>query len=197
MPNVDPIGGIILAAGNSLRFGGDKRFEVMPEGKTLLEETIRSAMTCIARILVVLRKDDEFGDRLNGFVNDRYLRFFCAPDSDQGMGSSLANSISELENWQAALVILGDMPYIKQETYETLIAAYQTDSKAIIVPVYQGKTGHPVLFDRCYFPELEKISGDQGAKSIIEANPQHIINVEVDDPGILLDIDKPEDLKSS
>ena len=118
MPNVDPIGGIILAAGNSLRFGGDKRFEVMPEGKTLLEETIRSAMTCIARILVVLRKDDEFGDRLNGFVNDRYLRFFCAPDSDQGMGSSLANSISELENWQAALVILGDMPYIKQETYE-------------------------------------------------------------------------------
>lgn len=190
------IGGIILAAGNSKRFGEDKRGRRLANGKMLLEETIGSAMQSIQRLLVVLRHDDAFGDRLNGLVNDRNIRFYCAPDSDQGMGSSLANAIGQNDDWQAALIMLGDMPYIQQPTFAAILNAYQPDNKSIIVPVTNNIQGHPVLFDRCYFDELSKLKGDTGARSILEAHAGQVIHVAVDDPGILIDIDLPSDIES-
>jgi molybdenum cofactor cytidylyltransferase len=189
-----PIGGIILAAGSSKRFGEDKRARRLPSGNMLLEDTIRSAMQSIQRLLVVLRHDDEFGDRLNGLVNDRYIQFYRAPDSDQGMGSSLANAIGQSDDWQAALIMLGDMPYIQQPTFEAILNAYQPGNESIVVPVTNDIQGHPVLFDQCYFDALSKLNGDKGARPLIEANSQRVIQVEVDDPGILIDIDLPEDI---
>jgi molybdenum cofactor cytidylyltransferase len=189
-----PIGGIILAAGSSKRFGEDKRARRLPSGNMLLEDTIRSAMQSIQRLLVVLRHDDEFGDRLNGLVNDRYIRFYSAPDSDQGMGSSLANAITQCDDWQAALILLGDMPYIQQPTFETILNAYQPGNESIIVPVTNDIQGHPVLFDQSYFDELSRLHGDKGARPIIEAHSQRVIQIEVDDPGILIDTDLPEDI---
>jgi molybdenum cofactor cytidylyltransferase len=190
-----PIGGIILAAGSSQRFGEDKRARRLPSGNTLLEDTIRSAMPSIQRLLVVLRHDDEFGDHLNGLVNDRYIQFYQAPDSDQGMGSSLANAITQCEDWQAALIMLGDMPYIQQPTFEAILNAYQPGDESIVVPVTNDIQGHPVLFDQCYFGELSKLKGDQGARPIVKAHSKRVVHVEVDDPGILIDIDVPEDIE--
>lgn len=192
-----PIGGIILAAGSSKRFGEDKRGRRLPNGNMLLEETISSAMPSIERLLVVLRHDDEFGDRLNGLVNDRYIRFYRAPDSDQGMGSSLANAIGQSENWQAALIMLGDMPYVQQPTFEAILNAYKPGDKSIVVPVTNNIQGHPVLFDRCYFDALSKLKGDKGARPILEAHKEKVILVAVDDPGILVDIDLPGDIETS
>ncbi|MEX2326091.1 MAG: nucleotidyltransferase family protein, partial [Pseudomonadales bacterium] len=61
---------------------------------------------------------------------------------------------------------------------------------------YNGKPGHPVLFDRAYFDELELLEGDVGAKSVIDAHPDKVITVEVDDENIFRDIDTPDDLAS-
>ena len=191
-----PIGGIILAAGSSKRFGADKRARRLPSGNMLLEDTIRSAMQSVQRLLVVLRHDDEFGDRLNGLVNDRYIQFYRAPDSDQGMGSSLANAIGQNDDWQAALIMLGDMPYIQQSTFKAILNAYQAGSESIVVPVINDIQGHPVLFDQCYFAELGKLSGDQGARPVIKAHSERVVHGEVDDPGILIDVDLPEDVES-
>ena len=191
-----PIGGIILAAGSSVRFGEDKRGRRLPSGNMLLEDTIQSAMQSIQRLLVVLRHDDAFGERLNGLVNDRYIQFYCAPDSSQGMGSSLANAIGQSDDWQAALIMLGDMPYIQQATFEAILDAYQPGNESIVVPVNNDIQGHPVLFDECYFGELSKLSGDKGARPVIEAHSEKVVYVDVDDPGILIDIDLPEDIKS-
>lgn len=191
-----PIGGIILAAGSSRRFGGDKRLQPLSGSKTLLEVTIRSAMKDMDRLLVVLRSEDEFGDRLNGLVNDRFIEFFRAPDSAKGMGSSLANAIHKAHNWQAALILPGDMPYVQQNTLKTILAAYRPGSGAIVVPTMHGRPGHPVLFDRCYFDEIAALEGDEGARSILAAHPDKIIRIAVNDAGILLDIDTPEDLQS-
>jgi molybdenum cofactor cytidylyltransferase len=112
------------------------------------------------------------------------------------MGSSLANAIAQCREWQAALVMLGDMPYIQQPTFEALLNAYQQGSASIIVPVFNGIQGHPVLFDQCYFDELSKLNGDRGARSIIEAHSERVIHVEVTDPGILIDIDLPKDIEA-
>lgn len=191
-----PIGGIVLAAGSSRRFGDDKRLQPLSGSRTLLEVTIRSAMNDMDRLLVVLRSEDEFGDRLNGFVNDRFIEFYRAPDSAKGMGSSLANAIHKADTWQAALVMLGDMPYVQQPTLKAILAAYQPGSGAIIVPTLHGRPGHPVLFDRCYFDEIASLEGDEGARSILAAHPDKIIHVDVNDEGIFLDIDTPEDLQS-
>ncbi len=192
-----PIGGIVLAAGSSRRFGNDKRLHPLSDSKTLLEVTIRSAMNDMDRLLVVLRKEDEFGDRLNDLVNDRFIEFYRAPDSAKGMGNSLANAIHKADNWQAALILLGDMPYVQQSTLQAIIAAYKPNSGAIIVPTVDGQPGHPVLFDQCYFDEIATLDGDEGARSILAAHPDKIIRVAVNDAGILLDIDTPEDLQSS
>jgi molybdenum cofactor cytidylyltransferase len=191
-----PIGGIILAAGSSVRYGEDKRLQQLSSGSTLLETTTRSAMDSIQRLLVVLRKEDEFGDRLNTLVNDRYIQFYRAPDSADGMGSSLANAIHKAAKWQAAMVLLGDMPYIQQCTFDAIIAAYKPDTGAIIVPTTNGQQGHPVLFDQCYFDEISALTGDLGARCILEAHQDKIIEVPVNDAGILLDIDTPEDMLS-
>ena len=190
-----PIGGIILAAGSSRRFGQDKRMHRLPGGRRLLEETIRQAMLNVQRLLVVLRAEDDIGNQVSELVNEPSLRFYRAPDSSGGMGSSLANAIGQIDDWQAVLILLGDMPYIRQTTFASILAAYRPGSRAIIVPVTNDIQGHPVLFDRCYFPDLADLHGDHGARQILAAHSEQVIHIEVDDPGILTDIDLPEDIE--
>ncbi|MGI9322881.1 MAG: nucleotidyltransferase family protein, partial [Pseudomonadales bacterium] len=112
-----------------------------------------------------------------------------------GMGHSLANAIGEVQDWQAAFIVLGDMPFVAQQTLEALKAACQTaPAGAIIVPAFKGALGHPVGFHRSHFNEIAALSGDKGARSVIDAHPTQVIQVAVEDEGILRDIDQPKDL---
>lgn len=192
------IGAIILAAGSSRRFGDDKRRSVLPSGQLILEESIHKAASVIDEVVVVLRfGDTQFGKELNDKINNPSVQYFCAPDSAKGMGSSLSNAIKPDRNWNACLVFLGDMPFVQAETVESLLAEYEfrkQDCSPIVLPTRNKKRGHPVLFDKNYFDEMAQLSGDQGARSVIEAHRKSVFEVEVEDPGVIQDIDTPEDL---
>ena len=192
------IGAIILAAGSSRRFGDDKRKSSLPSGQILLEESIHKAASVIDEVLVVLRfGDKDFSAELTSRINNDDVSYYCAPDSAQGMGHSLANGIAKVKDWDAALVFLGDMPFVQAETVESLLAEYEFRKNKvapIVIPVRHGERGHPVLFANEYFAEISALAGDRGAKAVIDAHPDQVFEIEVEDPGVIRDIDTPEDL---
>jgi molybdenum cofactor cytidylyltransferase len=92
------------------------------------------------------------------------------------------------------VVALADMPYIKPETAR-IIARALSEGAAIAAPAYRGERGHPVGFARRFGDELSALRGDAGAREILTAHPDWVTLYEVDDPGVLRDIDEPSDLE--
>jgi molybdenum cofactor cytidylyltransferase len=74
------------------------------------------------------------------------------------------------------------------------MATYEKSRAHIIIPTYQGTRGNPILFDRSVFPQIERIRGDMGAKSVVQKNTADVLEVEVSDRGVLVDFDTPSDL---
>ncbi len=110
-----------------------------------------------------------------------------ASSSETGMAYSLVHGIQQSRaDTDAWMIALADMPAIRPGSIQKLMHALQAGAD-IAVLVYQGKRGHPVGFSRLYLPELLQLQGDQGARSLLSRFP--VTEVEVDDPGILFDID--------
>ncbi len=190
------IGAIILAAGSSRRFGEDKRKSLLGSGKSILATTIGNTVDFFADIMVVLRFGDlEYARALEGEFST--ITCYCAPDSAQGMAHSLANAIARSSNWDAAAIFLGDMPYLQTETIGLLLETYgnAAASEPIIVPVHEGSPGHPVIFSRRFFPEITRLKGDAGARSVVQAHIRQVIEVPTEDSGIERDIDRPEEIE--
>ena len=189
------IGALILAAGSSRRFGGDKRTSRLPSGEAVLEATIAKVNPRFAEILVVLRHGDL---NLAEVLQDKFrgLLTFLAPDSALGMGHSLADGIKQVQHWRASAIFMGDMPFIQPETIDLLLDQHNLheSNQPIIVPSYRNQTGHPVIFSKAYYTELTALRGDEGAKSIVRRYADHVIQVPCLDRGVLDDIDVPEDL---
>ncbi len=189
-------GAIVLAAGSSCRFGTDKRMAQLANGKTLIQQSINNALQSFTEVLVVLRCDDWlFEQELQAQVKDPRLRTYRAPESALGMGHSLANAIPHLVS-DAAFIFLADMPYIQQATLVQLKTAFTENQNKfpIVLPVHAERPGNPVGFDRAYFPDIAQLSGDRGARQIIDQHQDRVIKVAVDDAGVLQDIDSPDDL---
>ena len=191
------IGAIVLAAGSSRRFGGDKRKAILPNGKMVIQQSVQKALTCFDAVTLVLRYgDNEFAAKLSALINDPKLNIFQAPDSALGMGHSLANAIREVTDWDGAFVFLADMPHLQQATISQLQQIFTTNqaNDPIVVPTFGGQFSHPVGFASRYFNELAALTGDKGAKPVINANADKVIEVAVDDQGVIKDVDLPKDL---
>jgi len=191
------IGGIILAAGSSRRFGDDKRKSTMPSGQAMLEESIHKAISALDKVVVVLRFGDrEYAKELEASIDNSDVSFLCAPDSAQGMAHSLANAIHQVKEWEAAIVFLGDMPFVQAETVDSIMGEYQfrKGNSPIVLPTKEGERGHPVLFCQDYFDEIQALRGDRGARVVVDAHPDNVFTIEVLDPGVIRDIDTPADL---
>ena len=205
-------GAIVLAAGTSQRFGTDKRRLQLANGKTLLQQTIETALPLFTEVLVVLRCDDqrfeeELQDQMREQMQDQIpeqvpgqkqpprWRTYRAPESALGMGHSLANAIPQLVS-DVAFICLADMPYIQPATLVRLQQAVtdHQQQQPIVRPVHAGVAGNPVGFDSAYFPDLAALRGDQGAKQVIVRHQARLVEVPVDDPGVLQDIDSPDDV---
>ena len=115
------------------------------------------------------------------------------PDYLQGMASSLRCGIEALPGESAGvLVLLADMPLVDVACLDRLIDVFEGQS-AIIVPVYQGQRGNPVLWPRRYFDEIRALKGDQGARHLLEQHADAVVTVEMTHDGVLKDIDSPQD----
>lgn len=193
------VGAIILAAGSSRRFGDDKRKTTLQNGNMLIENTINVAAKTLDSVLVVLRFGDRaFADELDSTIKIPGISYFLAPDSAKGMAHSLSNAIQKAVDIDAAMIFLADMPYIKEETIRKLINSYNAnkDLQPIVIPTSNGTPGHPVIFDNAYFNEIQLLEGDRGARPVVDAHQDKLIQVEIDDPGILRDIDTLDDIAS-
>ena len=186
MPQLPPLA-LVLAAGFARRFGADKRVALMPDGRTVLDTVLARIADAGIAALPVLRRGDEA-------LWPRYSTALTVADEVAlaGMGSSLAAALKLVPAGRDVMVCLADMPYVQSSTYAALARAAAIDS--IVCPAYQARRGNPVLFGADFIGELKKISGDRGAKSLLERHADRVIDVAVDDPGIHRDIDTPHDV---
>lgn len=185
------IGGVLLAAGRSRRFGADKRMARLASGETVLERAVAVLAPAVDELLLVIGADDEPADFAVRFPGVRVHR---APDSAAGMGSSLAEAIRTAPAWRGCLVGLADMPFIAPATALAVRAAMDEE---IVVPRYRGQWGHPVGFPQRVFTALSALQGEAGARALILAESARCRFLDIDDQGVLADVDTPEALRAA
>lgn len=190
------VGAIVLAAGFSRRFGSIKLNARLPDGRSLLEQSLLNLQDSVICDIIVVGRPElaETGtyDCLQHL--HRPCQLVMTQSAELGMGHSLADAARAIPaHWKAALVCLADMPYIAQHTLDELIERSRSDR--IIVPFFQGQKGHPVSFGADFFSELSDSQGDSGARHVLSRYANVIETLDVDDPGVIKDIDRPGDLE--
>lgn len=187
------VAAILLAAGSSRRFGGQKLL-VPWRGRPLFEHALDAltASPAIAETIVVVPP---------GFAappERPRCRFIVNPDHEEGMASSLRAGVRAApEGADAYLVALADMPRITPELIAALIARYRAAGRQIVVPVHRGRRGHPVMLSSELRQPLLAIAGDVGAREIIRAHPEWVGEFETGDGAVVFDVDVPGDLGSA
>ncbi|MBI2731888.1 MAG: nucleotidyltransferase family protein [Aquabacterium sp.] len=185
------IAGLILAAGRGVRFGGDKRLVRLPDGRTLLEATLARHAGLSSPLWVVLRPGDEAASALARSYGAQIL---ICEDAHLGMGHSLAcgaRALMDEPELDGVVVDLADMPWVSAHTLRLIRQALAEHGQAV-VPLYQGRMGQPRGLPASCLAALARLRGDEGARHIVSW--QDAVHVDVDDHGILQDIDRPADL---
>ena len=176
---------IVLAAGSARRFGGDK-LSADFLGKPMLWHAIRAACAAPVERVVVVCPPALALPEWQGAAQVDALRIVS-----DALSTSLKAGVAAVSSANGALVFLGDMPLVPEGVAGAL-ARHLGDSFAA-VPRHHGRSGHPVLLSRRAFPDVALLAGDTGAGHLLKARDD-IAWLEVEDPGILLDVDSAEDL---
>ncbi len=182
---------LLLAAGESRRMGKPKL--LLPFGqKTIIEHIVDDILDSkVDKILVVLGSHRE---KIRLKLLDRPVLSVINHRYKEGMLSSIQTGFEALpKECVAALVCLGDQPFIPPAVHDRLIEAYEQTQKGIILPIYDKKRGHPILIDMKYKQEVLKLGPDTGLRALVHNHPQDVLEVKVETPRILKDIDRPED----
>jgi len=187
------VAAVILAAGQSRRMGRPKQL-VRVAGKTLLEHTIANVgATGVHEIALVLGAG---ADEIRNQLMLKGVKVVVNPEFQQGMGTSIGAGLRALSpTATAALIVLADQPFVQPATLDQLIACYAKEKPQIVIPVFKGFRGNPVLLDRSVFPEVMGLTGDVGCRAIFGEHTQGIHKLAVDDVGVLLDADTTEDVE--
>jgi molybdenum cofactor cytidylyltransferase len=191
----ESIGIIVLAAGQGSRF---RQVAGTDKDKLLADCTGRDGAVCSVIEQVLVNLPASRGRRVLVTTEDRpqVIRmaqaygFEIVLIESAGMGDSIAAGVTacpELDGW---LIVLGDMPFIQPSSIDQVLTGIADD--CVSVPVHEGKFGHPVGFGRHFGPGLMALSGDHGAKPLFAQG--RVVEVAVDDPGVLWDVDVPEKL---
>jgi len=165
-------------------------------GKTVLEHVLEKASKArVEGVILVL-----------GFMAEKLLPIAARypkvkpvfnPEYQSGLSSSIKVALRFLpENCEAAVFMLGDQPLVKVSTINRLVEAYKASGKPLVAPFHKGVRGNPILISKKFFGELGKLKGDVGGRVLLSRFGGEVLKVEVDDPGILIDIDSPADLKA-
>ncbi len=183
--------GILLAAGASRRFGADKLTHILPNGDLVAVRACRNLLAGTDNVLAVVRPG---GERLAALLQAEGAEVQVCADTEQGMSASLVFGVRARPEAAGWLIALADMPCIAPMTIRKVADALRLGA-TIAAPTWQGRRGHPVGFAHALGPELAALSGDEGAKAVIQTYLEQLQLIDCDDSGVLQDIDKPEDLK--
>jgi molybdenum cofactor cytidylyltransferase len=182
--------GILLAAGAGSRFGGDKLLHPLADGVAIAAHAARNLAAAGLSVTAVVRPGDF---PLADMLEQEGCHVTVCPDAAKGMGASLGHAIRSERNAGGWVVALADMPRIRPETIRRVVDAI-AGGAAIAAPRFNGTRGHPVAFAAGFGNELAVLSGDAGARDVLERHRTAIALIDCDDPGVLLDIDARSDL---
>ncbi len=184
--------GIILAAGESRRMGYPKPLLDIG-GRTFIEQIAETMLAVVPRLVIVI---GAHRDRVRAAIlRDARIAIAENPDYSRGQLSSLKVGLGAVQPDSAgAIVHLGDHPMVRVETFRAIVDSYNRTGKPIVVARHGGRRGHPVIFDRALFAEILSAPEKEGARYVVNADASRVAYVDLDDPGINLDLDTPSDL---
>jgi molybdenum cofactor cytidylyltransferase len=184
---------LVLAAGSGSRFGGRKLLAPWGDG-FLLHAALAAAQAAPVRSVTVVTGADAEAVAAAARAFDPAVKIVHAADHAEGMGASLRSGIASLPNDAAgAFVFLGDMPRVPHTVLAKLADAVANGAPAA-APTFQGRRGNPVLIGRALFPQLLALTGDTGARSVLQGLGDRLALVEAPDDGVLFDVDEPHQL---
>jgi molybdenum cofactor cytidylyltransferase len=188
---------LLLAAGQSRRFGSDKLLHVMSyqnESKPLILHTLKPWLEKFSQVNIVIREDNAaLLDLLNNTPFASRLRLITSPHAHTGMAASLVSGIETNQDADGWLIGLADMPFIHAGVLSESSQALTLGAR-ITQPEYAGRRGHPVGFAAAFLPQLLALAGDKGARDILAASAEQIQRIPSPDDGIYRDIDYPQTL---
>ncbi len=201
------VAGLVLAAGSSERMGPDLNKLVETVGGRALVAIAVDAL-CGAGIDPVFVVTGSEAGAVRGCLADREVRFLDHAGWQEGMGSSLAAGVRGVLEHVAVdgiLVCVGDLPGLRSEWVGAVVTAFerafrareQEGARAIAVATRAGRHGHPVLFGSAYFEALASLAGDRGGRTIVEAQRDRLVEVEIESDAIFRDVDTPAALEAA
>ena len=182
--------GVLLAAGQGTRFGGDKLLAALADGTPVGVAAARNLAAALDEVIAIVRPEDA---RLIHLLATTGVAVSRCPAAWKGMGSSLAHAVQASADADGWIVALADMPLVRPATVRAVAAAI-AGGAGLVAAAYRGSRGHPVGFARPYGPRLAALTGDAGARDILRAERDRMQLIECDDPGVLADVDTPADL---
>lgn len=184
---------VILAAGQSRRMGETNKLTIEVDGKPMARHAIDAVRAAGADPVIVVTGHD--ANEVQAALGDD-VTYVHNPDHAGGLSTSLRMGINAVPlGCDGALVALGDMPRVRPEDIRQIIRAHDPDEGHVIcVPTWKGKRGNPVLWDRRFFDDMAALGGDIGAKHLIRENADLVVEVPIEDDGVVLDVDSPDAL---
>lgn len=184
---------IVLAAGYSSRMKTNKML-LSFAGSTVIENTVQKFLQSqVNQVAVVVGNEKE---KIQQILSTYPVQIIENPRFGAGMSTSVQEGVRVFKkdsSLDGIMIIPGDMPLIKTETINRMVSCFKEEDAPIIIPVYQGNRGHPVLFAKSLFSQLLEVKGDVGARDVVKRNFAQCNFLEVDDQGILIDIDCEEE----
>ena len=185
------VAGIVLAAGASSRMGRPKMLLALGGG-TLLHSVTRALLDGgLGRVVVVLGHQADLIRREAGLPEDERLEVVVNEGWPSGMASSLRRGLEACADAEAALVALGDQPGVTAERVRRIVSAWRP-GVSLVLPVHGGRAGHPVLFGKRLWPELQDLEGDVGGREVVRRHLAEAVQVPAEP---LADLDTEEDLR--
>lgn len=190
-----PVAGVVLAAGLSRRMGRRNKLVLEVDGEPMVRRVAGTALAAGLDPVVVVGAEGapELAQALGGLP----VRLVANRRPEEGLSSSLRVGLDCLPAEVAgAVVLLGDMPWVRPEHVRSLLAAFDPASgREVCVPTSGGRRGNPVLWGARFFGEMRALLGDAGAKSLMERHADALREVPVEGDGVLRDVDTPEELQ--
>lgn len=185
------IWGILLAGGASVRFGGDKLLHPLRDSRPLAVVAAQNLLAGVDAVVAVVRPGRA---GLAARLREAGCRVVICPGSRDGMGVSLAAGVRATPIDAAGWVVaLADMPWIEPDTIRRVARSVRRGA-LLVAPRYQGQRGHPVGFAAELRAELSALSGDIGARDILRRYSGRLLEMDIDDAGVVRDVDTRQDL---
>lgn len=185
---------IVLAAGKSSRMGSNKLLADL-NGKPLLRHSVEALKASSVHDIIVVTGNEP--EQVKSTLKPLDVTLVHNANFAEGLSTSLKRGLAALTaETDAVLVCLGDMPLVDAQTIDRLVAAFNvTEHRTICVPTFEGKRGNPVLWGRQHFIAIEEIEGDQGARLLLDALSDEVVEIEVKTQAVLVDVDTPQALQ--